>query len=249
MVALTSLLRNPVLPKAEIHSRLGRELHRLFFDSFGLGMFFCLYRSDSGSRPYLGERTLRRHSPGRSISSSSKPSKSDRVEEVKDKLLEMFSKLADTECSSSAVRSDELRGTQLTLRALALVYVREKHGCAQRTGQLAGWNSLQTRERRNPRPEYGGSQLSIRSRRLRSRICRCSSSLTGMYGKSTSTHCNHASFPSTASRPHPDSCIRVKAPRVRNSICPVAHRKETVLGQDQQVSQQHLSDRLGGWSG
>ncbi|KAI6113835.1 hypothetical protein EV401DRAFT_1981935 [Pisolithus croceorrhizus] len=53
MVALTSLLRNPVLPKAEIHSRLGRELHRLvslrtlpcfllaqpmrqFFDSFGL---------------------------------------------------------------------------------------------------------------------------------------------------------------------------------------------------------------------
>ncbi|KAI6158427.1 hypothetical protein EDD17DRAFT_1622777 [Pisolithus thermaeus] len=29
MVALTNLLRNPTLPKAEIHSRLGKELHRL----------------------------------------------------------------------------------------------------------------------------------------------------------------------------------------------------------------------------
>ncbi|KAI6130771.1 hypothetical protein EDD16DRAFT_1540839 [Pisolithus croceorrhizus] len=126
MVALTSLLRNPVLPKAEIHSRLGRELHRLvslrtlpcfllaqpmrqFFDSFGLGMFFCLYRSDSGSRPYLGERTLRRHSPGRSISSSSKPSKSDRVEEVKDKLLEMFTQGNSTYTTSAClgIRSGE----------------------------------------------------------------------------------------------------------------------------------------------
>ncbi|KAI6100431.1 hypothetical protein EDD16DRAFT_468227 [Pisolithus croceorrhizus] len=191
MVALTNLLRNPTLPKAEIHSRLGKELHRLYFDSFRLGMSFCLYRSGNGSRPYLGTRksTLPRPSPGRSVSSSSKLSKLGRVEEVKDKLFEMFKLNLPYEPSLWYTFGKDLK----------------KHGCAQRTGQVACWDSLQTREPRNPRPEYGGSQLSIRSRRLRSRIYHCSSSLTlDMYGKSTSTHYDHASSASTATRPRPE---------------------------------------------
>ncbi|KAI6001451.1 hypothetical protein EDD15DRAFT_1680984 [Pisolithus albus] len=88
MEASTSMLRNSALSKEEICSRLIGEFHRLrqHLDSFGLDIL-RLQRSDSGNRANL------RHLPGRSISSSSMRSKSDRVEEIKDKLLSMLREL------------------------------------------------------------------------------------------------------------------------------------------------------------
>ncbi|KAI5989550.1 hypothetical protein EDD15DRAFT_1305091 [Pisolithus albus] len=154
MEAFTHMLRsNPTLSKDEIHSRVTGELHRLrqYLDSIGLDILNCLQRSNGGNRPSLRESTLPRRLPGCSISSSSTRSKSDKVEEIKNKLLEMLSKLPPTDCSSSPARSDACRGTRLTLRALALVYTRERpketRVCA---GQLAGWSSPQTRKQRNP---------------------------------------------------------------------------------------------------
>ncbi|KAI5981841.1 hypothetical protein EDD15DRAFT_318671 [Pisolithus albus] len=154
MEAFTHMLRsNPTLSKDEIQLRVTGELHRLgqyLEESFGLDILNCLRRSEGGNRPFLRnmrESTLPRHLPGRSISSSSTRSKSDKVEEIKDKLLEMLSKLPPTDCSSSPARSDACRGTRLTLRALAVVYTRERPKeawvCA---GQLAGWRSPQARE-------------------------------------------------------------------------------------------------------
>ncbi|KAI6029869.1 hypothetical protein PISMIDRAFT_680755 [Pisolithus microcarpus 441] len=95
MEASTSMLRNPALLKDEICSRLIGELHRLrqYLDSFGLDTLKCPQRSGSGSKLRLGESTLPRHLPGRSISSSSTRSKSDKVEEIKDKLLGMLREL------------------------------------------------------------------------------------------------------------------------------------------------------------
>ncbi|KAI5989521.1 hypothetical protein EDD15DRAFT_1304036 [Pisolithus albus] len=98
MVAFTTMLHsNPTLSKDEIHSRVTGELHRLrkYLDSFGLDILDCLQRSDGGNRPHLRntrESTLPRLKPGRSISSSSVRSKSDKVEEIKAKLLGMLSK-------------------------------------------------------------------------------------------------------------------------------------------------------------
>ncbi|KAI5983273.1 hypothetical protein EDD15DRAFT_1898665 [Pisolithus albus] len=137
MEAFMNMLRTkPTLSKDEIQSRVTGELHKLkqYLDSFGLDILNCLQRSDGGNRPSLRENTLPRHLPGRSISSSSTRSKSDKVEEIKDKLLEMLSK-----------------GARLTLRALAVVYTRERPKEAWvHTGQLAGWSSPQTRKQRNP---------------------------------------------------------------------------------------------------
>ncbi|KAI6029884.1 hypothetical protein PISMIDRAFT_680708 [Pisolithus microcarpus 441] len=92
MEVSTSMLRNTALSKDEIHSRLIGELHglRQRLDFFGLDIYNCLQRSGSGSKPCVGESILPRHLPGRSISTSSTWSKSDKVEEIKDTLLEML---------------------------------------------------------------------------------------------------------------------------------------------------------------
>ncbi|KAI6106972.1 hypothetical protein EV401DRAFT_2005481 [Pisolithus croceorrhizus] len=105
MEAFTSILHNPTLSKDEIHLRLAGELSRLrqYSYSFGLGISSCLQRVDSSNEPCLGESTLPRHLPARGVSGSSKLSKSDRVEEIKDKLLDMLSKLAAIDCSSPSV--------------------------------------------------------------------------------------------------------------------------------------------------
>ncbi|KAI6029882.1 hypothetical protein PISMIDRAFT_527214 [Pisolithus microcarpus 441] len=92
MEAFTNVLCNPALSKDEIHSRLIGELHGLrhCFDFFGLDVYNCLQRSDSGNRPCLGETTLPRQLLGLSVSNSSTRSRSDRVEGIKDKLPEML---------------------------------------------------------------------------------------------------------------------------------------------------------------
>ncbi|KAI6029892.1 hypothetical protein BKA83DRAFT_687016 [Pisolithus microcarpus] len=134
MEAFTTYLRDPILSIDEVQLRMvaGFRKLRQHLESRGLDASDCFHRSDGGSL------NLPRHVPDHDIPSS-KLSKSDKVERIKDKLLEMLSKLAATECYSSFVRSDECRGTRLTLRALALVYSREKpKETWVYTGQLAG---------------------------------------------------------------------------------------------------------------
>ncbi|KAI6001450.1 hypothetical protein EDD15DRAFT_2361856 [Pisolithus albus] len=164
MEASTSMLRNPALSKEEICSRLIGEFHRLpmqrqHLDSFGLDIL-RLQRSDSGNRANL------RHLPGRSISSSSMRSKSDRVEEIKDKLLSMFR---------------ELNLPYERLPWYTLEKDLKKHGCA-----LVNWPAGVLRKPGNRgihdlsavevNSLYEAIMSSDESRRLR--ICRCPSTLT-----------------------------------------------------------------------
>ncbi|KAI6094894.1 hypothetical protein F5141DRAFT_1222960 [Pisolithus sp. B1] len=95
MEAFTSMLRNPTLSVDEIYSQLARKLHALrqFFDSSGFDISNCFQRSDSSNGSCPGGTTSPRHLPGRSISRSLKLSKSDRVEEIKVKLLDMLREL------------------------------------------------------------------------------------------------------------------------------------------------------------
>ncbi|KAI6029881.1 hypothetical protein PISMIDRAFT_680718 [Pisolithus microcarpus 441] len=227
MEAFTNVLRRkPTLSKDEIHSRVTGELHRLrqYLDSFGLDILDCLQHSDGGNRPYLRntrESTLPRHLPGRSISSSSMRSKSDKVEEVKDKLLGM-------------------------LRELNLPYERlpwytlekdlKKHGCA-----LVNWPAGVVRKRGN-RGIHDLSAVEVstlyeaithpdESRRLR--ICRCSSTLTVVPVNHTSTTASGSKRPleELNSPGHPSRRIRFR-------------------DMTSKVSQQHLSDlQAGGASG
>ncbi|KAI6027224.1 hypothetical protein EDC04DRAFT_165762 [Pisolithus marmoratus] len=118
MEAFTSMLRDPTLSKYEKKSQLGRQLLKLiqrqYVDSLGLNI----------SDPF---ELHHEHSLDHGTSSSSKLSKSDKVERIKDRLLDMLSK-----------------GTWFTLRALALVYSRErpreKWVCSD---ELADWSSPQ----------------------------------------------------------------------------------------------------------
>ncbi|KAI6028190.1 hypothetical protein EDC04DRAFT_156949 [Pisolithus marmoratus] len=146
MEAFSSMLRDPTLSKHEKQSQLGRQLLKLrqYVDSLGLGM------SDRFEL-HLEKSALPRRLPDHGISSSSKLSKSDKVEEIKDRLLDMLGRLSAVACSSSPICSDELRGTWFALRALALVYSRERpREKWLRTDQLAHWGCSQAREQRNP---------------------------------------------------------------------------------------------------
>ncbi|KAI6008556.1 hypothetical protein EDC04DRAFT_892978 [Pisolithus marmoratus] len=88
MEAFTSMLRDPTLSQHEKKSQLGRRLLELsqYADSLGLGM------SDRFEL-HPGESALPRRLPDHGISSSSKPSKPDKVEEIKNKLLDMLKEL------------------------------------------------------------------------------------------------------------------------------------------------------------
>ncbi|KAI6027258.1 hypothetical protein EDC04DRAFT_167692 [Pisolithus marmoratus] len=82
MEAFTGMLRDPTLSRYEKQSRLGRQLLKLrkYVDSLGLNIS---YPFELHHEHFLDHGT----------SSSSKLSKSDKVEEIKDKLLEMLSEL------------------------------------------------------------------------------------------------------------------------------------------------------------
>ncbi|KAI5986568.1 hypothetical protein EDC04DRAFT_1540002 [Pisolithus marmoratus] len=121
----TSMLHHSTLSKDEKQSRLVWGLHKLkqCGDSLGLNMsdYFqlCLEESAPPSR-----------SPEQGTSSSSKLSKSDKIEQIKDRLLDMLSK-----------------GTRFTLRALAMVYSRERpREKWVHSDQLAEWSSPEARE-------------------------------------------------------------------------------------------------------
>ncbi|KAI6021096.1 hypothetical protein EDC04DRAFT_381915 [Pisolithus marmoratus] len=80
MEAFTTMLRNTTLSKYEKRSQLVREMHKL-------------------RQPCPEEATLPRCFPGHGTSISSKLSKSDKIEEIKDRLLEMLSKSATVDRS------------------------------------------------------------------------------------------------------------------------------------------------------
>ncbi|KAI6027210.1 hypothetical protein EDC04DRAFT_3142857 [Pisolithus marmoratus] len=88
MEAFTSMLRDPTLSKYEKQSQLGRQLLKLiqrqYVDSLALNI----------SDPFeLHHDALPRHSLDHGTSSSSKLSKSDKVERIKDRLLDMLREL------------------------------------------------------------------------------------------------------------------------------------------------------------
>ncbi|KAI6027236.1 hypothetical protein EDC04DRAFT_3142871 [Pisolithus marmoratus] len=90
MEAFTNTLCNTTLSEYEKRSQLVREMHKLYVGSFGLDMSDCFHHSDGGNRPCLEEATTPRCFPGHSTSTSSKLSKSDKIEETKNRLLEML---------------------------------------------------------------------------------------------------------------------------------------------------------------
>ncbi|KAI6029870.1 hypothetical protein PISMIDRAFT_680753 [Pisolithus microcarpus 441] len=159
--ALEGSLSSP--SDALLCSLLTHSMQRQHLYSLGLDTPNCVQRSDSGNRPCLGESTLRRHLSGRSISSSSMRSKSDKVEEIKDKLL------------------GELNLPYERLPWYTLEKDLKKHGCA-----LVNWPAGVLRKRGN-RGIHDLSAVEVNSlyeavaspdesRRLR--ICRCPSTLT-----------------------------------------------------------------------
>ncbi|KAI5989482.1 hypothetical protein EDD15DRAFT_2283758 [Pisolithus albus] len=162
MEAFTNMLHsNPMLSKDEIHSRVTGKLHRLrqYLESFGVDISNCFHRSDAGSSPDL------EHVPDHGISSS-KISKSGKVEEIKDKLLKML-------------REHDLPYERLPWYTLEKDL--KKHGCA-----LVNWPAGVLRKRGN-RGIHDLSAVEVNSlyeaitcldepRRLR--ICRRPSTLT-----------------------------------------------------------------------
>ncbi|KAI6130768.1 hypothetical protein EDD16DRAFT_1540767 [Pisolithus croceorrhizus] len=89
MEAFTTYLRDPTLSKDEVQLQMvaGFLKLRQYIESYGLDASDCFHRSDGDSRPRL----------------DSKLSKSDKVEVIKGKLLEMLSKSAATDYSSPPV--------------------------------------------------------------------------------------------------------------------------------------------------
>ncbi|KIO08839.1 hypothetical protein M404DRAFT_997039 [Pisolithus tinctorius Marx 270] len=94
MEAFTTVLRNPGLSKDEVQLRVvaGFLKLRKYLDYYGLDASDCFHRSGGDKGPCLEESTLPRHVPGNS--GSSKLSKSDKIEAIKDKLLDMLRELS-----------------------------------------------------------------------------------------------------------------------------------------------------------
>ncbi|KAI6141244.1 hypothetical protein BKA82DRAFT_730110 [Pisolithus tinctorius] len=90
MEAFTTMLRSPTLLKDEVELRVVAELFKLrkYLDSRGLNASNCFRRSGGDNSPCLEESTLLRRLPENS-SSSGLP-KSDKVEEIKQRLLDML---------------------------------------------------------------------------------------------------------------------------------------------------------------
>ncbi|KAI6130761.1 hypothetical protein EDD16DRAFT_1540667 [Pisolithus croceorrhizus] len=92
--ASTSMLRKPTLSNDEVRSQVVAGLLKLkqCLDSIGLDASECFQCSDGGDRACLKESTLPRRLPSHDASRPEK-SKSNKVEEIKDKLLEMLREL------------------------------------------------------------------------------------------------------------------------------------------------------------
>ncbi|KAI6001449.1 hypothetical protein EDD15DRAFT_2232029 [Pisolithus albus] len=161
LTGMEAILRNSTISKDEVHSQLTGKLDRLrqYFGSFGVDISNGFHRSGIGSRPCLEH--VRDHGI-----SSSKLSKSDKVEKIKDKLLEML-------------REHDLPYERLPWYTLEKDL--KKHGCA-----LVNWPAGVLRKRGN-RGIHDLSAVEVNSlyeaitcldesRRLR--ICRRPSTLT-----------------------------------------------------------------------
>ncbi|KAI6113831.1 hypothetical protein EDD17DRAFT_1590928 [Pisolithus thermaeus] len=124
MEAFTTYLRDPTLSKDEVQLQMvaGFLKLRQYIESYGLDASDCFHRSDGDSRPRL------EHVPGHGTSSS-KLSKSDKVEVIKGKLLEMLR---------------ELNLPSERLPWYTLEKDLEKHGCA-----LINWPAEVLRKRGN----------------------------------------------------------------------------------------------------
>ncbi|KAI6100435.1 hypothetical protein EDD16DRAFT_1655525 [Pisolithus croceorrhizus] len=98
MEAFTTYLHDPTLSKDEVQLQIvaGFLKLRQYIESYGFDASDCFRRSDGDNRPRL------EHIPGHGTSSS-KLSKSDKVEVIKGKLLEMLSRSAATDYSSPPV--------------------------------------------------------------------------------------------------------------------------------------------------
>ncbi|KAI5981865.1 hypothetical protein EDD15DRAFT_319660 [Pisolithus albus] len=217
--ALEGSLTSP--SDALLCSLLTHSMQRQPLYSLGLDTPKCVQRSDSGNGPCLGESTLRRHLSGRCISGSSMRSKSDKVEEIKDKLLGMLR---------------ELKLPYERLPWYTLEKDLKKHGCA-----LVNWPAgvPQAREQRNPRPECSGSQHSIRSYSVSGRIV----SSTHLSLPIDVDCC-------TGSKPHLRRDIGVETPHARGgrfSRSPV--EKNQIQGHDQQSLATTFQRTSGGWNG
>ncbi|KAI6001440.1 hypothetical protein EDD15DRAFT_2232013 [Pisolithus albus] len=160
MEAFTTYLRDPTLSKDEVQLRMVARFLKLrqYLGSCGLDASDCFHRSDGGGLEHVPDHGISR----------SKLSKSDKVEQIKDKLLEML-------------REHDLPYKRLPWYTLDKDL--KKHGCA-----LVNWPAGVLRKRGNRgihdlsavevNSLYEAIMSSDESRRLR--ICRCPSTLTVM---------------------------------------------------------------------